>query len=114
MYIEVDVSSGPNCSWDMARMFSAMGEPRQLSRVVAPDPQGNEALCQVTGWSEDGPCQAMAVVVEDSGDGVATLVYGGDQGIRLKAAADGGPWDLENSSQWGEPCLLLDRDVEIG
>jgi hypothetical protein len=56
----------------------------------------------------------MAVLVEDSGDGLATLVYGGEQGIRLKAADDEGPWDLENSSQWGEPCLLLDRDVEIG
>jgi len=43
-----------------------------------------------------------------------TLVYGGDQGIRLKTAENEEPWDLESPRQWGEPCLLLDRDVEMG
>ncbi len=113
MYIEVDVEEGPNC-WPLNRMFETLGVPTRVSRVVAPDPQGNNLLCQVTGWSESGPCAAYAVLVTDSGEGAVTLVYGGDQGIRLKTVEYEEPWDLESPRQWGEPCLLLDRDVEMG
>ena len=39
------------------------------------------------------------------------LVYGGDQGIRLKVAESGEEWDLASDNQWGEPCLMLDKDT---
>ena len=112
MFIEVDVSEGPNCSWAVSRMFQAKAEPRPVSRITAMYPNGVEGLCDITGWSEEGPCPAYAVVVEDSGEGEALLVFGGDQGLRLKAASRDEPFDLGNSSQWGEPCLLLASDAE--
>ena len=111
MYVEVDVEEGPNC-WPLNRMFETLGPSTRVSRVVAPDPQGNNLLCQVTGWSEAGPCAAYAVLVTDSGEGAVTLVHGGCQGIRLQAAENDEPWELENPGQWGEPCLLLDSDVQ--
>lgn len=114
MYVEVDVSEGPNCSWAVNCLFKALGTPAPVSRVAAPDPQGNDRLCQVTGWSSSGPYPASAVLVEDSGEGVVTLLYGGDHGLRLKVVENEEPWDLESPQQWGEPCLLLDRDVELG
>ena len=49
-------------------------------------------------------------LVEDSGEGIVMLIYGGDEGIRLK------PVDEKEASsprQWGEPCLLLDKDVML-
>ena len=113
MYIEVDVSEGPNCSWTLNRLFSALSTPHLVSEVVAPDPKGNDCLCKVTGWSAAGPCAANAVLVEDSGEGVVTLLYGGDGGLRLKALDNEEPWDLESSLQWGEPCLLLNQDVVL-
>lgn len=113
MYIEVDVSEGPNCSWTLARLFKALTTPHPVREVIAPNPNGNDCLCQVTGWSASGPCEAKAVLVEDSGEGVSMLLYGGDAGLRLKALDNEEPWDLDSSLQWGEPCLLLNQDVEL-
>ena len=64
--------------------------------------------CEVVGWtSRDGgaPCPAYAVPVEDSGAGVATLIYGGDWGLRL-TPKDGRP-------PFGEPYLLLDDEAVL-
>ena len=107
MLIEVEIEASPNCSWDFTRIFDAKTAPRPVSRVYALQPNGQEALCEVTGWSSQGPCPAYAVVVEDSGDGQALLVFGGEEGVRLKPASTEEPFDLANPSQWGEPCLLL-------
>ena len=62
--------------------------------------------CDVAGWSSaaDGtPCPARAVSVEDSGAGVATLVYGGDWGLRLLPR--------DGREPFGEPYLLLDAEA---
>ena len=48
---------------------------------------------------------------DKSGEGVILLVYGGNEGIRLKPGNSTDGWDLENSSQWGEPCLMLGADA---
>ncbi|MBM3926063.1 MAG: hypothetical protein FJ320_08770 [SAR202 cluster bacterium] len=113
MYIEVDVQEGPNSSWAVNRMFSALEPPRLVSRVMASDPKGREVMCAVTGWSSGGPVAAKAALVEDSGEGIVMLLFGGDQGIRLKPADDAEGWDLASPRQWGEPCLLLSRDVRM-
>ena len=42
------------------------------------------------------------------------LVYGGDDGIRLRACRFSlSDWDLVNSDQWGEPCLMLGKDTPV-
>jgi len=69
--------------------------------------------CEVTGWSEAGPCPAYAVLSEDSGDGTVLLIYGGDDGIRLRPADSPGGWDLANEEQWGEACLMLGTDAPV-
>ncbi len=83
-----------------------------MARVVALRRDGSEGPCAVTGWSAAGACPAYAAKVWDSGDGVALLVYGGDEGIRLKHADSDAAWDIADPSQWGEPCLLLDSEAE--
>ena len=113
MFIEVDVYAGENCDYPVNRMFSAVEEPKPIISVRAPGPRGDVGTYQVTGWSAEGPCPAYAVQVEDSGEGMALLVYGGDEGIRLKPKASVKPWSLSNNDQWGEPCLLLDIDSEV-
>ena len=114
MFLEVDVSESANCSLSMVRVFDAMQEPVQVSKIMASDPGGNDLMCDVTGWSsEAGPCPAYAALVEDSGEGVAMLIYGGDEGIRLKPAGSPEGWDLNSPAQWGEACLLLDKDVAL-
>ena len=82
------------------------------AKVACPD--GRERICHVTGWSSEGARTPYAVLVDDSGEGLATLLYGSDQGIRLKPEECDEPWDLDSPNQWGEACLLLDKDVPLG
>ena len=112
-YIDVDVEDNENC-WPLHRVFQTLGSLQTINTVDAPDPMGVDAICSVTGWSAEGPCPAYAVLVSDSGEGSVTLIFGGDEGIRLKPVANEEDWDLSNPNQWGEPCLLLDPDVEMG
>ena len=114
MFVEVEVAQGANSPMPLTRMFDTLEDPIQVSRVMASDPEGADRLCDVTGWSASGPCPAYAALVEDSGEGVAMLVYGGDQGIRLKPADCPEGWDVSSPNQWGEACLLLDKDVSVG
>lgn len=112
MLYEVEVNDGGNSPLALDRVFDLLEDPRPVSRVVSADLSGQDAWCQVVGWDEDGPCQAMTALAEDSGDGVILLVFGGSEGIRLKPEGDDAEWDLNNLSQWGEPCLMLDKATE--
>ena len=114
MFIEVDVSEGENCPEALTLMFNGLAEPVPVSRVRTPGLDGPEVLCAVTGWSQEGPCQAYSAPVEESGEGEAILVFGGDQGIRLRPLESDAEWDLTSPEQWGEVCLLLPPNVEIG
>ncbi|MBM3939908.1 MAG: hypothetical protein FJ318_03245 [SAR202 cluster bacterium] len=111
-YIEVDVSVSENCDWPVVKVFEAHEAPREVTRVVARRPDGTTGPCAVTGWEGGKPAPAFVARVGDSGEGVVLLVYGGDEGIRLKDFESIEPWDMANASQWGEPCLLLAPDTE--
>lgn len=111
MLIEVEVAGGGNSPLDLHRMFDLVSEPQPITGVFTADADGQDRWCDVTGWSESGPCSAMAALSEDSGEGVVLLVYGGDQGIRLRPAGCQEAWDLASQNQWGEACLMLHKDA---
>ena len=111
MLYEVDVSDGGNSPMTLNRVFDLLEEPRPVSRLFTADRSGADGWRQVVGWEESGHCPAWAALAEDSGDGVILLVYGGSEGIRLKDEDDATPWSLESPGQWGEPCLMLDKDT---
>ncbi len=111
MLIEVEVTDEENSPLAMHRMFDLLENPRPVSRVMAPNPRGEDEWCEVTGWDTGGPCQAMAALSEDSGEGVVLLVYGGSEGVRLRPSGTTGDWDLNDAAQWGEACLMLGKDT---
>ncbi len=113
MYVTIDVSESRNCPMYLERVFEGRGEPKLIHQVVAPNPMGDDIKCYVTGWSSSGQCLAYGVLVEDSGEGILMLLYGGDEGLRLRPVSSPGDWDVNDSAQWGESCLLLHRDVEL-
>ena len=118
MYYEVDVVAEGNSPMDLNRVFSLLGEPQPIRKLIAANPQGEDIWCDVVGWNEDGPSTAYAVQAEDSGDGVILLIYGGEWGIRLRPEGarpenSGEEWDLDSAVQWGEPCLMLDKDTPV-
>lgn len=113
MLVEVEVAGGGNSPLDLHRMFDLLTDPIAVTQVYATNPAGEDLWCRVTGWSSQGPCAAMSALAEDSGEGVVLLVYGGDEGLRLQAAGSGDDWDLANTAQWGEACLMLAKGTPV-
>jgi hypothetical protein len=109
MYLEVD--ENPNCGHPVSMRFKELGPARLVKQIRIDDrssPHGQ--LYWVTGWCDDPEhpiCPAYAQKVEESGMGLAHLIYGGNWGIRLKPVGLDEDWDLSSPNQWGEPFLLL-------
>jgi hypothetical protein len=55
----------------------------------------------------------MSALAEDSGEGVVLLVYGGNEGLRLQPAGSSDAWEITNSNQWGEACLMLANGTPV-
>lgn len=97
----------PNIEFCDDRVFQERSEPRVVSHILRKR-AGVEVWCPVTGMDAGGAfCAAIARKVEDSGEGMCYLVYGGLWGIRLKDPTCQDPWILGDAHQWGEPFLLL-------
>lgn len=108
MYFEVD--DNPNWSGSVSMRFKELGPARAVKQLRVSDRKSGDELCCVTGWCDDGNqplCAAYAQPVEESGQGLAYLVYGGNWGIRLKPVLLDEDWDLYSPNQWGEAFLLI-------
>ena len=113
MLLVIEVEESENSLFAVTRSFQTMQDPRPVSRVVTYGPDGSEGTFEVVGWSEDGAGTAFAALVDDSGEGSALLLYGADEGIRLRPDGSTADWSLEEPSQWGEPFLLLSHDTLV-
>jgi hypothetical protein len=115
----VEVESSDNCETSVFARFKEAGPARPVVQVRLYDRNPTGDWYWVTGWSDNAEtpvCPAYAQLVEDSGSGLAHLVYGGISGLRFKPVAVEEPWSLTNSNQWGETYLLLssERDLRFG
>lgn len=112
--VMLEVEEGANCPMSLQLVFSALDDPRPVRRVRLYDRGDTEgAWHEVTGWNADGStCHVSGVKVEDSGQAFAYLIYGGDEGVRLRPAGSG-DWALDTAGQWGETHLLLTTDSDI-
>lgn len=111
MLLVIEVEESDNSLFGVTRSFQTMEDPRPVSRVETYGPDGSQGVFEVVGWSEEGPGTAFAALVDDSGEGSALLVYGEEEGIRLRPEGSTVHWSLEEPSQWGEPFLLLSHDT---
>lgn len=106
----VEVEGNPNCEQSVFARFKEAGPARRVIKVRSFDRSSHGEWCWVTGWTDDPAqprCPAQAQVVEDSGAGLAHLVFGGIWGLRLKPVALAEDWSLDSPHQWGEPYLSL-------
>ncbi len=104
----VEISKNPNCAAVDARVFHELEPPRRVRQVRLERHPRQPRWYDVSGWTVTGrPRPAIIQKVDDSGEGVAFLVYGGDAGLRLKPAGQDAPWRLDDPEQWGEPYLLV-------
>lgn len=108
----VRFEENPNCGFVDDRVWTERSEAQRVTHVLRTR-LGEEVWCPVTGLDEKGqPIPAQARKVEDSGEGICYLVYGGLWGIRLKEPTCQDPWSLEDNHQWGEGFLLLSSTGE--
>jgi hypothetical protein len=90
------------------RVFHDLEPPQPVRQIRLERETGQAQWCDVTGWTTAGvPCPALVQKVDDSGEGVAFLVHGGDAGLRLRPVEHHTPWQLGDSQQWGEPFIIL-------
>lgn len=112
----LEVESNDNCESSVFARFKEVGPPRPIVmvRLYERNPAGE--WYRVTGWSDDSKtpaCPAYVRLVEDSGSGLAHLVYGGLYGLRFKPIHVDEPWSLDNQHQWGEAYLSLASDGDV-
>ena len=113
----VEVESNENCEASVFARFKEAGPARPVVQVRLYERNPAGEWYWVTGWSDNGeapPCQAYVQPVEDSGAGLAYLVFGGIYGLRFRPLDSDEPWSLANPKQWGDTYLSLasDRDVK--
>jgi hypothetical protein len=100
----------PNTGFVDDRVFQERSESRTVTHVLRRR-GGKDVWCPVVGLNNVGvPEPALACKVEDSGEGICTLVYGGLWGVRLKDPSCQDPWSVDDPHQWGEAFLLLPGD----
>lgn len=108
MYFEVD--ENPNYPGSVSMRFKELGPARPIKQLRVSDRKSGGELCWVTGWSDDAKqplCPAYVQPVEESGLGLAYLIYGGNCGIRFKPVESNEDWNLLSPDQWGEAFLLI-------
>jgi hypothetical protein len=112
----VEVESSENCDASFFARFKEAGPARPVIQVRLYERNAAGEWYWVTGWSDNAEtpaCPAYAQLVEDSGSGLAQLVYGGIYGLRFKPLANEEPWSLESSHQWGETHLSLASERDL-
>jgi hypothetical protein len=106
----VEVESNENCESSFFARFKEVGQARPVTQVRLYDRNPAGEWYWITGWSDNEQmpaCPAHAQLVEDSGSGLAHLVYGGLYGLRFKPIHLDESWSLSSPNQWGEAYLSL-------
>lgn len=114
--VVIDIPPNPNCASVDTRIFPAVSSAQPVSQVRLARQAEEASWHDVTGWTSTGtPCPAMIQKVDDSGEGVAFLLHGGEAGLRLKPAGRSTAWRLDDAAQWGEPYLIVSdlSDIHI-
>lgn len=109
-FVYIEVEANPNCAALDPMRYRELGPPSVIMRVRIFDRREEGEWCAIAGVGKSsderwGP--AYVRKVEDSGVGVAYLIYGGIWGIRLCPLDRARSWSFEEPDQWGEPYLLL-------
>ncbi len=111
MYI--DIIANDNVDEPTMATFKETGASRAI-RAVKLWRDARWQWCRVTGWEDGAPAPALVTPIEESGDGPALLIHGGDQGLRLMLDARAETaWSLADAAQWGEPFLICRPDTEL-
>ncbi len=112
--ITIEIPANPNCDAVDLRVFHNLDAPRPVLQVRLARENGPVQWHEVVAWTIAGtPAQAVAQRVDDSGEGVAFLVYGQDAGIRLRPSGSTDAWRVPHPQQWGLPFILTTDPADL-
>jgi hypothetical protein len=110
----IDVEPNPNTETGFNMVYRDVSKAREVFCIKYTVGVEDQPV-QITGWNADSntPCPAFACKVEESGDGMALLIYGGSGGVRMKPLEDESAWDSASTKQWGDSHLVYPVDSFI-
>ena len=109
----IEIVDNPNCQ-ATERVFHDVEAPQPVAQVRLTQANNTPQWYDIIGWSAEGhPCPAWLQKVDDSGEGVSLLIFGGDAGLRLRPTQSSREWSVQDPVQWGEPFLLLGDTEDI-
>ncbi len=112
--IDIEIEANENVQESEARNFLSRSFPYPIQEINYPKEDSSRICVEITGWHDGKSSPVYAVKVEDSGDGEAWLIYGGNQGIRLRKkthTSDFIPFSIKNKQEWGELYLYYHQDL---
>ena len=112
--VVIEIPPNTNCDTVDMRVFHDLEPPRVVSQVRLEREPGAPQWYEVIGWSLDGTTMpAQVQKVDDSGEGVALLIYGSSAGLRFRPLGSASPWRLDDPQQWGAPFLLTTEEADV-
>lgn len=112
--MEINIEENSNCDFEGQYMFVENSKPKPVEWIMVYS-GGKDLKCRVTGVYSGGVFgDAYAVSVDDSGEGTAYLIYGGEWGIRYQPVSSEEPWDLSNPAQSGDAYKIYSSADDIG
>lgn len=107
-FVQVDVEPGPASEDGVSMRFKRAGEDRAVREIPYESEDGEDGRWIVLAADDEGATEtreARAVLVDDSSDGVAWLVFGGRHGLVLEHA--------ESGARVREPYLVLSKTTAL-
>lgn len=112
--IIIEIEENQNCESVDMRIFNNSDRPQRVSHLRLEKEMKSAQWYEVVGWTRmNSPTEAVVQKVDDSGDGTALLVHGGDCGLRLREEVNVDEWNLNNAKQWGLPFYLTTDSEDI-
>ncbi len=109
----IDIEENDNCGYFPMQTFEKRGVERRAGGIVLEDVSNASGPHEVVGWCDGAPCDVRVVRISDSGAGESVLIYGGNNGIRLRPARSVLGWEIGAEGQFGEPYMLLASESGI-
>ena len=108
----VDVEANENIHENFSMLYRDVSVSREIY-CIKYNIEGEESPVQVIGWDKEtqSPCAAYACQIEESGDGIATLIHGGTGGIRINRWKMRQSGNLENPNKRESPTLFTHETV---
>lgn len=112
--MELNIEANSNCGEEGQFVFMESSAPRSIDWIMV-SVKGQDQKFKIVGVHKDGSFgSAFAVSIDDSGEGTAFLIYGGEWGVRYQPESLQDAWDLSNSAQLGDPYKIYASPEDIG